>query len=77
MDPSGFAQGDSVKEARAKVKAPTQGSATYCGKGTGSAEVRKRYITLWSVNHWREIEKLDSSPRRVVSCTVELQKSEK
>ena len=40
MDPSEFAKGDWVKEARAKVKAPLQGGATYCAKGTGGVEMR-------------------------------------
>ena len=41
MDPSEFAKGDWIKEARAKVSAPLQGSATCCAKGTGEAGVRK------------------------------------
>ena len=33
--------GDGFMESRAEVKAPPQGSATYCAEGTGGLEIRK------------------------------------
>ena len=41
MDPSEFAKGVLVMGSRAEVKAPPQGSATYCAKEKGGVEVRK------------------------------------
>ena len=40
VDPSSFAAGDWVSTSKAKIEAPSQGSATYCAKGAGGVDIR-------------------------------------
>ena len=77
MDLTEFANGDWVNRSKAKVKAPPQGSATFCAKSTREVESRKRWTTWWSAN--RSMVKLRRLMRstsilrhhiKVVSCTI-------
>ena len=83
MEANDFAQGHWVKEARARVKAPTQGSATYCAKGAGGLEIRKTqdyFVVSESLDGKIEnvvvINEYLTSPRNAVKCTNTLHKSE-
>ena len=53
MDPAEFAAGDDVQESKAEVKAPAQGSASYCGKRAGEDDIRKTF-GCFVVSEWLE-----------------------
>ena len=83
MDPNELARVDWVKEARAKVRAPPQGSAAYCAKSTGAESRTTLDFFVVSESVEGKIEKVGvvnvylPSPHKAVRCTITSQKSGK